>query len=325
MSRVGALLVGVGLLAGACGDSASSPASAEPEPTPDVDDITSTDAPALTADDGTTIELLGWSRWPFADVAEGVVSLGIDGARPPSALRVEVCAGNDQFNGQASAFSFGDAAGEPFESPSTSIIDPLVSPELLDWPEAGECATGWVQPNSPAESDPATALWGLEVESRWTERLGDPYVGVDHPIDGELLDVGTAIEVDDGATWAVFGVERIPAASPDATIPADAPVNAGAPLDQPPQGTEWAVVDAEYCFGADPLGIAGNIGLVIDGWATGVALSADIAASEEHLPLLLTGEEPCLRRGWVAPVPLDATITAVTSTFGDGPWWGVSD
>lgn len=272
-----------------------------------------------------TIELIGWSRWPFEDAADEVVSLGIDQARPPSALRVRVCAGPDVdvFDGGASSFTFGDEAGEPFESPSTMIIDPLVSPVLLEWPSAGDCAEGWVQPNLPVGAAPATALWGLDPETRWSAPLGTPYQGADHPVDGELLDGGDSLDVGGGASWTVFGVERVAAADDAELIPADAPFNAGLPFDQPPTGAEWAVVDAEYCFGDRPGTFSGNLGLVVDGWATGAELSDQISASNDHLASPPSGE-PCQRSSWIAAVPVDASITGITSTFGAGPWWAVS-
>ncbi len=315
--------VALGVAVAGCGGSDDAGDAGES----DVEATVATTAPTMTVpsvptSSTPTIELVGWSRWPFEDVVDDVVSLGIDQDRPPSALRVRVCSGSDVdvFDGGISSFTFGDAAGEPFESPSTMIIDALVSPVLLEWPSVGDCAEGWVQPNVPVGAAPVTALWGLDPATRWSAPLGTPYDATDHPVDGDLLEPGDSLDMGGGASWTVFGVERVAAADPGEVIPADAPIDAGLPFDQPPSGTEWAVVDAEYCFGDTPGTFSGNLGLVIDGWATGGELSDQISASNDHVASLLSGE-PCQRSSWIGPVPVDASITGITSTFGTGPWW----
>jgi hypothetical protein len=278
---------------------------------------------------GYVIELLGWSRWPFTGwPGEGARSSGVPD-RVPVALRVEVCAGNDAEPLAVAGglwFAVGGAAGDLLDSEQMLASKPLVSPALLDWPDPGSCTEGWTQPMAPVSAEPSTAVWvdrldeGLPVLV-WD--LGDPYEPAEHPTDGEVLVAGETLTLDAAATWTVFGVSRLPAADPDAVVPAEAYRNAGQGFDLPPAGFEWAAIDAEYCYGSAPGTVYGNIGLVVDGWSTRVEATRRLNAGPDHVfrPVEETG---CIRGLWYAPVAPDATVTGVSSSDGGGPWWLVT-
>jgi hypothetical protein len=278
---------------------------------------------------GYDLTYLGWSPWPFTDAAPEAAFTNINDAEPPLALRFEVCATADAtpMSSGELLFAAGDATGTPIVELRSVTTGPIVSPALLAWPTPGTCSTGWVQPNVTVGVEPATAMWIQDWDDTmpvlsWP--IGDPYVGLEHPVDGDVLNLGEPFTVADNATWTVHGVERIPAADPTAVVPEGAYYNAGSPFDQPPAGYEWAVVDAEYCFGDNPGTISENLGLAVDGWATQIALDSYVNVDADHLVELDDVPDtanPCIRKDWYAPVALDAQITAITSTFGAGPWW----
>jgi hypothetical protein len=275
---------------------------------------------------GFDITYLGWSPWPFVDAPDDAAFTNINDDEPPMGVRIEVCAAADAGESYSAEFAFaaGDAAGEPIVTALRSVTTgPIVSPTLLVWPAPGACSEGWVQPNVTIGVRPETVLWIMDFDDSmpvlsWP--IGDPYIGSEHPVDGEVLALGQPFTVANNATWTVYGVERVPAADPAALVPEGSSSNAGMPYDQPPAGYEWAAVDAEYCFGDDTSIISEGLGLAVDGWATQLALSANVNVGPDHLALF-DGEQPCLRKNWYAPVAPDATITAITSTFGAGPWW----
>lgn len=275
---------------------------------------------------GYDITYLGWSPWPFVGAPDDAAFTNINDDEPPMGVRVEVCAAADAGESYSAelAFAAGDAAGELIVTDLRSVTTgPIVSPTLLVWPAPGTCSEGWVQPNVTVGVRPETVLWNMDFDDSmpvlsWP--IGDPYIGSEHPVDGEVLALGEPFTVAGNATWTVHGVQRVPAADPTALVPEGSYSNAGMPYDQPPAGYEWAAVDAEYCFGDDTSVISEGLGLAVDGWATQLALSANVNVGPDHLALF-DGDQPCLRKNWYAPVEPDATITAITSTFGAGPWW----
>jgi len=280
---------------------------------------------------GDRISVLGWSAWPYGDLADGVASIGVDAQRPPSALWVQVCAdpAADEVLGGVLAFTFGDAEGKPLESPWSQVIDPLVSPVLFTWPAAGTCDEGWVQPSLPVGVTPLTAVWSIDYDDTLPDLhwpLAEPYGASEHPVDagpnGLVLDLGESHAVGGGASWTVFGVRRIAAAAPGDVVPADAAFGAGGSFEQPPPGTDWAVVDAEHCFSDSPGTFTEGLTLALNGWQTGVTLATQVNIDAKHLADDITGEA-CQRMEWVGIVPTAMTVTAVTSTSIDGPWWVV--
>lgn len=341
-SRTLMALVAVGLVLAACGgdDDPATDTGAELEAPPDdataspngeEADAAGTDAPSATHDGslpGYQVEVLGWMPWPFADWPREAASQGVDADAPPWALRVSVCADADAAPdpGAETIFAFADASGDfgtEFRSQTTS---PIVSPVLMTWPDPGACAEGWVQPNVPVGLEATMASWYKDWDEtlpRLDFELGDPYEPLDAPIDGDVLAPGQPHTVDANATWTVHGVTRLPAADPAAVVPEGSYLNAGQGYDLPPEGFEWAAVDAEYCFGDQPDVISESLGLAIDGWATAVSLQSDLNIGPDHL-YEPAADAPCRRGLWYAPVEPDATISAVTSTFGSGPWWSAT-
>jgi hypothetical protein len=330
---------------GACGGNATTtsadaptaveaPAEANVNESPSGDDNaapqpTASDAPADGQSlPGYEVAVLGWVPFPFTDWPAEAAAQTVDLAAPPWGLRVEVCGEADAAPdpGAEQLFGFADSAGA-FGSEFRSLTTgPLVSPELMTWPEPGSCAEGWVQPNVPVGLQPTTASWFKDWDEsvpRLDFPLGDPYQPDAIPIDGAVLAAGEAHPVTGNATWTVHGVSRIPAADPAALVPEGSYLNAGQGYDLPPDGFEWAAVDAEYCLGDDPTTVYEGLGLAVDGWATGIALRDQVNVGPDNL-YALPAEGPCQRHLWYAPVSPDATITAVTLTFGAGPWWTVS-
>lgn len=254
---------------------------------------------------GLRVELIGWSTAPYPDDADVAVGFG---GLDYVALHVQACL---DVAAQISpehirTITVGDAQGVPFNGGHWQGAS-VVSPARFDPPGPGECTEGWVYPAFEPGLEPVTAVW-LDVTKayggdRWWP-LGEPYPTGPLPVFGDVLELGDAWEVVDGASWAVHGVR---VAGPDDPVP---PGDLDADM-------AWVVVDAVYCEGRSPGTIHEALGVVVDGWAVrGRARTVEQAIEP-------TASDGCHHRPVAVRGPQGMSVTAVTGTDHGPPWWPI--
>lgn len=169
-----ALLVVVGATCGGSGEpeAVNTTVGSEPSTAPADGAVDEPGDPPATAGevvvtaDGHELSYLGWTDWPFPGVdlepSHQLMRAYAEGTRIV-AIRVSVCAGADSapISGHF-LFTVADADGQPFGSDVEHFEKvglPVVSDELLTWPEPGTCDEGWLQPRIPVDAVPTIVLW----------------------------------------------------------------------------------------------------------------------------------------------------------------------